>query len=255
MSRWNKGLPRVPQGTSRGRAMAKRVCDGMSREGLRRSKFEHRLARLIADKTGRESADMKRDRLEATASRILRRNKDSAAQQEERECAVDTRNRGSRESEQRKVQVEDVGGGWRPVGNQNAGQKAGREPGGAFARGRVAMRKGGQNEEAARTKDEVSMSKMFVPDDEIWAKRTEKAKQAGIGAWSAKQLAAWGEPWPPPKGWRRKLNGGVYRALDDESVVTRARARLDVAVKAAEPEFQDIVTEVLSELEDAPPWN
>ena len=125
------------------------------------------------------------------------------------------------------------------------------------------MRKGGQNEEAERTKDEVSMSKlgkMFVPDDEIWAKRTEKAKQAGIGAWSAKQLAAWGVPWPPPKGWRRKLNGGVYRALDDEPVVTRARARLDresdVAVKAAEPEFQDIVIEVLGESgDDPPPWN
>ena len=49
----------------------------MSREGVRRSKFEHVLDRAVAAKTGRESADMKRDRLEATASWILRRNKKS----------------------------------------------------------------------------------------------------------------------------------------------------------------------------------
>ena len=92
--------------------------------------------------------------------------------------------------------------------------------------------------------------RQHVSDDEIWAKRTEKAKRSGVGSWSRKQLAAWGVSWPPPKGWRRKLNGGVYRALDDEPVVTRARARLDLF----EPAFNDVVIDVLDELE-GPPWD
>ena len=101
-----------------------------------------------------------------------------------------------------------------------------------------------------------------VSDDEIWAKRTEKAKRSGVGAWSRKQLAAWGVPWPPPKGWRRKLNGGVYRTGADETdvVVTRARARLDLF----EPAFDDVVIDVLGDLRreeieasmkiSRPPW-
>jgi len=35
--------------------------------------------------------------------------------------------------------------------------------------------------------------------EEIEAAKTER------GGWTRKQLAAWGVPWPPPKGWRRKL--------------------------------------------------
>lgn len=38
-----------------------------------------------------------------------------------------------------------------------------------------------------------------VSNDEIEAARTPK------GGWKAKQLAAWGVPWPPPTGWRKKL--------------------------------------------------
>ena len=77
------------------------------------------------------------------------------------------------------------------------------------------------------------MSGPKVSDDEIWAKRTEKAKRSGVGAWSRQQLASWGVPWPPPKGWRRKLNGGVYRngAPEDEPGV-----------------FEDVVLDVLDEL-------
>ena len=30
-------------------------------------------------------------------------------------------------------------------------------------------------------------------------------KRTPAGAWSAKQLSEWGVPWPPPKGWRKKL--------------------------------------------------
>jgi hypothetical protein len=32
----------------------------------------------------------------------------------------------------------------------------------------------------------------------------EKAKTPG-GGWTRKQLAQWGVPWPPPKGWKRRL--------------------------------------------------
>ena len=95
-----------------------------------------------------------------------------------------------------------------------------------------------------------------VSDDEIWAKRTEKAKKAGVGAWSRKQLAEWGVPCPPPKGWRRKLNGGVYcNAIEKDKVVTRARARLDQL-----PDFDDVVIDTLKQMQldlesqDNPPW-
>lgn len=34
------------------------------------------------------------------------------------------------------------------------------------------------------------------------------AKKTPSGGWSKAQLAAWGVPWPPPKGWRRALIAG-----------------------------------------------
>lgn len=36
------------------------------------------------------------------------------------------------------------------------------------------------------------------------------ATRSGNGGWTKKQLAEWGVPWPPPKGWRRRLEDG-YR--------------------------------------------
>ncbi|REE72175.1 hypothetical protein C8E05_1563 [Rhodococcus wratislaviensis] len=35
--------------------------------------------------------------------------------------------------------------------------------------------------------------------DEIEAAKTPK------GGWTRDQLARWGVPWPPPKGWRQQL--------------------------------------------------
>jgi hypothetical protein len=32
--------------------------------------------------------------------------------------------------------------------------------------------------------------------------------RTGNGGWTKKQLAAWGVPWPPPKGWKKALEGG-----------------------------------------------
>ena len=37
---------------------------------------------------------------------------------------------------------------------------------------------------------------------------TESQIEAGRslkGGWTRKQLAQWGVPWPPPKGWRKRL--------------------------------------------------
>lgn len=37
---------------------------------------------------------------------------------------------------------------------------------------------------------------------------TEKeiiAKRTPAGGWTKKQLAEWGIPWPPPRGWKKKL--------------------------------------------------
>lgn len=31
-----------------------------------------------------------------------------------------------------------------------------------------------------------------------------------VGGWTKKQLAEWGVPWPPPKGWKRKLAAGGF---------------------------------------------
>lgn len=42
-----------------------------------------------------------------------------------------------------------------------------------------------------------------------------EAAKTKRGAWTRKQLAAWGVPWPPPKGWRdelRRLHAGKTRS-------------------------------------------
>jgi hypothetical protein len=42
-----------------------------------------------------------------------------------------------------------------------------------------------------------------ISPQELWAKRSPAAKRAGVGAWKARQIKAWGLPYPPPKGWAR----------------------------------------------------
>jgi hypothetical protein len=34
-------------------------------------------------------------------------------------------------------------------------------------------------------------------------------QQTGNGGYSRATLAKWGVPWPPPKGWKRKLINGI----------------------------------------------
>ena len=38
--------------------------------------------------------------------------------------------------------------------------------------------------------------------EEIEAARTSR------GGWTRQQLAVWGVPWPPPKGWKQRLIEG-----------------------------------------------
>lgn len=45
----------------------------------------------------------------------------------------------------------------------------------------------------------------MVSKSEIMAARTER------GGWTRAQLAEWGVPWPPPRGWQKSLERG--RAL------------------------------------------
>jgi hypothetical protein len=55
----------------------------------------------------------------------------------------------------------------------------------------------------------------------ITREEIERAKTPG-GAWTKKQLAEWGVPWPPPKGWKAKLLKG-QPAPPDKPVVQRTK--------------------------------
>jgi hypothetical protein len=46
--------------------------------------------------------------------------------------------------------------------------------------------------------------------EEIEAAKTPR------GGWTRAQLAEWGVPWPPPKGWRKALECGMTVGTEDE---------------------------------------
>lgn len=62
------------------------------------------------------------------------------------------------------------------------------------------------------------MKKTPITEEEILDARTPK------GAWTAKQLAAWGVPWPPPHGWKAQIiaNGYPYEPETGEIVSTKS---------------------------------
>lgn len=105
---------------------------------------------------------------------------------------------------------------------------------------------------------------MRISDEEIWEKRTEAAKLSGVGAWSKKQLKEWGVPWPPPRGWRAKLNGGI-NCEASRTIETPRRASCQALPEETHElglvptEWRkDLVIEILNEMEmsddQSPPW-
>ena len=40
-----------------------------------------------------------------------------------------------------------------------------------------------------------------------------EAARTPAGGWTKDTLAQWGVPWPPPKGWRRKLEAAAARRV------------------------------------------
>lgn len=73
--------------------------------------------------------------------------------------------------------------------------------------------------------------------DEIEAARTP------AGGWTRAQLAAWGVPWPPAKGWKDRLTGAYCAHCHDHGLIhddeyqeggyhhREASARLDLATE------------------------
>ena len=61
-----------------------------------------------------------------------------------------------------------------------------------------------------------------ISEAEIMAKRTP------AGGWTRTQLAQWGVPWPPPKGWKKALvNGGVSRRTAANNAIAALEAPTD----------------------------
>lgn len=66
----------------------------------------------------------------------------------------------------------------------------------------------------------------FPSPEEIAAAKTK------AGGWTQVQLAEWGIPWPPPKGWRARLEGfGQRRGFLD-----RYEQRIEVDVDVGDAE-------------------
>lgn len=53
----------------------------------------------------------------------------------------------------------------------------------------------------------------------VTAQEIERGKSKK-GGWTRKQLADWGVPWPPPKGWRQ--------ALINKSEIPRAKIKITI---------------------------
>ena len=49
--------------------------------------------------------------------------------------------------------------------------------------------------------------KMAGSDTILLTEEEIEAGKSARGGWTRATLAAWGVPWPPPKGWKRKLLG------------------------------------------------
>lgn len=48
-----------------------------------------------------------------------------------------------------------------------------------------------------------------------------EAAKTPAGGWTRATLAAWGVPWPPPKGWRKRLEEAAAEAIDEPEAITQ----------------------------------
>jgi hypothetical protein len=71
------------------------------------------------------------------------------------------------------------------------------------------------------------MKKRVLPSpEEIIAGRT------GNGGWKRSVLEQWGVPWPPPKGWRRRLEDEWYRSQKTSREYSGTSGRKSLLSKA-----------------------
>lgn len=76
--------------------------------------------------------------------------------------------------------------------------------------------------------------------DEIMAARTPR------GGWTKEQLLKWGVPWPPEKGWAKRLTGDDSTSLP---VPGRTKTAIDLARKTRiqlEQENVELMREVIN---------
>jgi hypothetical protein len=45
-----------------------------------------------------------------------------------------------------------------------------------------------------------------------------EAGQTQAGGWTKAKLAEWGVPWPPPRGWRKKLESKAMPSAIDQAL-------------------------------------
>jgi hypothetical protein len=64
----------------------------------------------------------------------------------------------------------------------------------------------------------------IIPLEDIMSKHTPR------GGWTRADLARWGVPWPPPRGWKAMLTGNA--PTDDWIALTKAEERLLEALQA-----------------------
>lgn len=60
-----------------------------------------------------------------------------------------------------------------------------------------------------------------------------EAACTGPGGWKRAQLAEWGVPWPPPKGWRKELEAEYALEQQEDEHRYAASYHLGIAVQLA----------------------
>lgn len=73
---------------------------------------------------------------------------------------------------------------------------------------------------------------MHITPEEIEAGRT------GRGGWKRETLAKWGVPWPPPRGWRKRLLAGLSPVSSEDS--PRPKSCLELRVEALEKKVAEL---------------